>query len=125
MFKRLFGETERAQKEYLQKKVKVTLIILGIGLVAGAILGLVTEVGFLYGLLYGLCYAYAITCYYWGWGALKSLFGITSLAALFSGNLVLGIVIFIFYIFISAFVGLFTAFLGIGRYIYLKAKEKA
>ncbi|MBQ9993388.1 MAG: hypothetical protein IJP17_01585 [Clostridia bacterium] len=124
MFRKLFGETEYEQMECLQKKVRITLILLAIGLVGGAIYGLV-EMGFLMGVGYGLCLALGAAFYYWGWGAMKALFGVTSLAVLFAGNFILGIVIFVFYIFIAGFAGFFAMCLGTGRYIYLRAKERA
>lgn len=59
----------------------------------------------------------------WGWGAVKSLFGITTIGALFSGNVVFGAVMFVVYFIVAYVVGIFCAFVGVGRYIYLLIKK--
>jgi len=109
MFERLFGHTEEEQLEYLQIRVIVTVFCI-VGAVLGPALGIPNVSAALA----------AIIIFVWGWGAVKGLFGITAISAIFSGNLVVGILLFIFYIFVAYIVGLFCMALGIGRYIYLK-----
>lgn len=111
MFSRLFGETEAEQLAYLERKVILSLALLVVGLVAGIFIGL----GGLF---------VVVVFYYWGWGALRAMFGFTTLGVLFSRNVVLA-VIFIFAFAVIGYLAGFVCFLlGTGRYIYLKVKQK-
>ena len=58
----------------------------------------------------------------WGCGAIKEVFGIGSVGAIFSGNVVIGTVIFVVCLLAAYFISVVVAFIGIGRYIYLKVK---
>lgn len=51
------------------------------------------------------------------------MFGFASLGALFSGNIVFGVVIMVVYFLLSIVLGLITLVLGIGRFIYLLVKK--
>lgn len=51
------------------------------------------------------------------------MFGFASLGALFSGNIVFGVVIMVVYFLLSAVLGLITLVLGIGIFIYLLVKK--
>lgn len=64
-----------------------------------------------------------IALFMWGFGAIKRLFGIGTIGAIFSGNVVFGVVIFVLCMMAAYFVSIFVAFLGVGRYIYLKIKK--
>ncbi len=125
MFRKLYGETDEDQLFYLGKKVKTTVIALVIG-IACVIIGLIGErlnneiagvMGFV-GLIY------VIMVYYWGWGFMKAFFGYVTIGSIFSGNVVIGVIIFIAYVFLGAFFGIFNAFIGVLRYIYLRVKYK-
>lgn len=110
MFQRLFGNTDDIQVQYLQWRVIVTLACLAVCLAA-----LIFE--FNAGPLFAL-----VMLFVWGWGVVKSLFGVASVAAIFSGNVIFGVIIFLFYVIVAYLAGVFCAFLGVGRYIYLKVK---
>ncbi len=99
MFTRLFGETEEEQLQYLQTRTIITFVSLIIPPVFAI-----------------------VVLFMWGWAAVKSLFGVASVGAIFSGNFVIGTAIFLLYIILSYIIGLFCAFLGVGRFIYLKIK---
>lgn len=100
MFTRLFGETEEIQLQYLKTRVIITLISLVLFPTFPIVM-----------------------LFVWGWNTVKSLFGITSIGIIFSGNVIIGSVIFVFYVIFAYCAGMFVALLGIGRYIYLKVKE--
>ena len=61
-----------------------------------------------------------IAAYVWAWTFLKNWFGITTIGALFSGNIVIGVILFIAYLVIGYFIGLIVFLLGLIRYIQLK-----
>ncbi|MGN1249917.1 MAG: hypothetical protein ACI4XW_07530 [Candidatus Spyradocola sp.] len=104
MFKRLFGETEEEQLHYLQVRVIITLISLVLAFFVPAVFALVM-------------------LFVWGWNVVKSLFGITTVGAIFTGNIVFGVVLFLLYIVVAYLSGVVCAALGIGRYIYLMVKK--
>ncbi len=122
MIRRLFGETEQEQLEFLHPRAIATIIILVLVIVA-LILNLVgfsdgagkvirmAEMGFA-----------IIMLFVWGWPVVKRLFGITAIAALFSGNIVIGVLFFVLYITLAYFLGIIFAFIGTTRYIYLRIK---
>lgn len=107
MFERLFGYTMDEQLMYLQPRVLLTapVIILGfIAMVFGS----------------GNSAIIAIAAYVWAWTFLKNWLGITTIGALFSGNVVVGVILFIAYLVIGYFIGLIVFLLGLIRYIQLK-----
>ncbi len=122
MFRRLFGETEQEQIAFLHPRAIATIVILimvvvallldvsGLSGGASAIIG-VAEMGFA-----------IITLFVWGWPVVKGLFGITAVGAIFSGNAVIGVVLFVLYIVLAYFLGIIFAFIGTIRYIYLRIK---
>lgn len=121
MFVRLFGESDEEQLKNLTKKVVLT----GIGVVC-YILGLVfylmhlDSVGGIFGSIGGI--ALLVAMFMWGFDAIKRLVGIGTVGAIFSGNVVFGVVIFVMCVIVAYFVSLIVAFIGIGRYIYLRIK---
>lgn len=121
MFTRLFGVTEEMQLQTLQKKVILTClgaILCLVGLLLRWIhLDSVSEIVLGLG---GICLFVAL--FMWGFGAIKTLFGFATIGAIFSGNVVFGIVIFVLCLMAAYLISIFVAFLGIGRYIYLKIK---
>ena len=114
MFARLFGETEELQIQNLTKKVALT----GIGIVC-YVIGLLfyqlslETVGGIFGSIGGI--ALFVAMFLWG-------FGIGSVGAIFSGNVVIGAAIFVVCMLAAYFISLVVAFIGIGRYIYLRVK---
>lgn len=121
MFVRLFGESDEEQLKNLTKKVVLT----GIGVVC-YILGLVfylmhlDSVGGIFGSVGGI--ALLVAMFMWGFDAIKRLVGIGTVGAIFSGNVMFGVVIFVMCVIVAYFVSLIVAFIGIGRYIYLRIK---
>lgn len=121
MFARLFVETEELQIQNLTKKVALT----GIGIVC-YVIGLLfyqlslETVGGIFGSIGGI--ALFVAMFLWGFGAIKALFGIGSVGAIFSGNVVIGAAIFVVCMLAAYFISLVVAFIGIGRYIYLRVK---
>ena len=111
MFKRFFGETEVEQLSFLQSRVTITFVLIVVGLI-GAIFsrtfGLVAVIPFIF---------------IWGKGALSALFGITSIAVFFTSNLIIGVLLCFLYFIAVYLAGLVCAFIGIGRWIYLKVKQ--
>ena len=122
MFRKLFGETEQDQLQYLHVRSIVTIVMLAliavvlllslIGVDSGAeTIGEMTSMGIAIMMLF-----------VWGWPVLKKFFGITAVGAIFSGNAVIGIVLFVIYGLASYFLGIVFAFIGTARYIYLRVK---
>lgn len=125
MFRKLYGETDEEQLFYLEKKVKATVIAFIIGIIC-VIIGLIGE-AFNSGIAGVAGFAgliYVVMVYYWGWGFMKAFFGYATFGSIFSGNMVIGVIIFMAYVFIGAFFGIFNAFVGVLRYIYLRVKYK-
>lgn len=107
MFERLFGNTPEEQLLYLQPRVLLTAPVIIIGFIAMAFGS-------------GGSAIIAIAAYIWAWSFLKKWFGITTLGALFSGNVVIGVILFVLYLAIGYFIGLIVFLLGLIRYIQLK-----
>ena len=91
MFRKLFGETETIQFDYLKPRIIMAFIV-----VAGILIGLITHFIGLQSVAQ-VCVGiaelfYVILALMFGWRFLKSMFGFASLGALFSGNIVFGVV---------------------------------
>lgn len=121
MFKRLFGETEEIQLQYLKNRVIFTVIavIIEILAVLSELIGISTLTDIL-GLVGSVLLL--IMMFLWGFGAMKTLFGFGTIGAFFARNVVFGVVIFGFCFIASYFISIFVALLGVGRYIYLKVQ---
>lgn len=122
MFTKLFGETEELQIQNLQKKV----ILTGVGLVCCLVglLLLLVKLDSVGEIVYGIGgIALFVALFMWGFGAIKRLFGIGTMGAIFSGNVVFGAVIFVLCMMVAYLISIFVAFVGVGRYIYLKVKQ--
>lgn len=107
MFERLFGNTLDEQLMYLQPRVLLTAPVIIFGFIAMAFGSSGSAV-------------IAIAAYVWAWTFLKNWFGITTLGALFSGNVVIGVILVLAYLIIGYFIGLITFLLGLIRYIQLR-----
>ena len=112
MFNRIFGGSDAEQLQFLETRSIITIVTLVISLVASA---------FVPGALGLIAF---VMLFVWGWGVLKNWFGITSLAAFFYGNIVFGVILFFIYIVGAYLTGIVFAFLGVGRWIYLKIKYR-
>ncbi len=113
MFKKLFGETEKAEMQYLGWRsivsIAALLITLIISLIGGNwdifILGFELPAIIL-----------------WGWGAVKALFGFATISSIFANNIIFGILLFVGALIASMFIGMFVELIGLCRWIYLLAK---
>ena len=112
MFNRIFGGTEEEQLRFLHIRSIITIVTLGIA-IASAFISPTASVG-----------VAVVMIFIWGWNVIKNWFGITTLGALFSGNVVIGVILFVLYILIAYIVGIIFAFIGIGRWLYLIYKMR-
>lgn len=112
LFNRIFGGSDAEQLQFLEIRSIITIVTMVIAIVASFFaseaLGLIA----------------VVMLFIWGWNVIKNWFGITTLGAIFSGNVVIGVVIFMFYLIVAYLVGIVFAFLGVGRWIYLKLKYR-
>ena len=113
MFNRIFGGNDAEQLRFLETRSIITIAAIVIGLVASIF---VPE---------ALALIAFVMLFVWGWNVIKKWFGITTLGAIFSGNIVIGVIIFLIYIIAAYLAGIVFAFLGVGRWIYLKVKYRA
>lgn len=126
MFRKLYGETEEDQLYYLGKKIKITAIMVAIGVVC-IIVGLIgqkldNQLSSLFGISEVI---YVIIAYFWGWGFMKSLLGIVSFGVFVSGNWIISVIVLTVYVLLGGFFGVANVFIGILRYIYLRVKNKS
>ncbi len=123
MFRKLFGETEQDQIQFLCPRAIATLVLLAlvvvalilyaVGLSGGAgTISEIAEMGFA-----------IVMLFVWGWPVVKGLFGITATGAIISGNVVIGVVWLVIYFMLAYFLGIIFAFIGTIRYIYLLIKQ--
>lgn len=122
MFEKLFGATEEDQMRYLEKKVFALGIAAVLSIIAFVlmIIGL-DKIGGIVGSVSGAIFM--VVLFMFGFGAIKSIMGWGSIGAIFSGNIVIGVVILVFCAIAAYLVSLFVALLAVGRYIYLKVKS--
>ena len=122
MFKKLFGETELEQLQYLQWRALITLSLIAILIVAliMSLIGIDSIAGVFGGIAeMGIA---IIMLFIWGWGVIKRLFGIVTIGAIFSNNIVIGVILFILYFMLAYFLGIIVGFIGTCRFVYLKVK---
>lgn len=122
MTRRLFGETEEKQFEYL----KIRLISLGIGVIALLIGSLLNEFAISVGDIIGgigggIC---IVVLMMFGWAIMRGVLGIASIGALFSNNVVVGLIICLLFILVGYFGGMFVAVVGLCRFLVLLKKRK-
>ena len=108
MFAKLFGSTKEEQLDYLQSRILLTILVF---IISAVIMSFSSTTGNA---------VIAIVAYVWAWSFLKNWAGITTLGAIFSGNLAIGVIIFMVYLVIGYVIGLMTFSLGLIRYIQLK-----
>lgn len=112
MFQRLFGETIEEQIKYLQWRVIVTIVSIA-----------ACALGFLAFQSNWTPIIAIVMLFVWGWNVVRTWFGFTTVASILTGNVVFGVIIFLAYVIIAYLIGVVFAFLGIGRYIYLKIAQ--
>ena len=111
MFKKLFGETEEEQFELLKKQLLITLACFAVG---GIIAIAIPPLGMVIGMV--------IPCYFiWGKDAMKAMSGAATFGAIFGGyrNIVIGVLVFLAYLFLGYIAAFVCLVLGICRFIYL------
>lgn len=113
MFNRIFGGSDAAQLQFLEMRSIITIVVVVFALVASIF---VPE---------ALALIAVVMLFIWGWNVVRNWFGITTLGAIFSGNVAIGVIIFLFYLIVAYLVGILFAFLGVGRWIYLKMKYRS
>lgn len=114
MFKKLYGETEAIQFKYLRWRVILTfvdLVLLLIGLLISEQVASVFGGGLV------------ILVYMWAWGYMRTWFGWTTFGAIFTGNIMFGVIIFFLYFGLGYILGLLGFIVGTGRFIYLTVKH--
>ena len=112
MFARIFGGSDEEQLHFLEVRSIITIIALLVAFVASIFASDAMAIVAL------------VMLFIWGWSVIKNWFGITTLGAIFSGNIVIGVVLFMIYLIIAYLAGIVFAFLGVGRWIYLKIKYR-
>ena len=112
MLDRIFGGSDEEQLRFLEVRSVITILALIIAFVGSFF---ATEAPALIAV---------VMLFIWGWNVVKNWFGITTLGAIFSGNIVIGVVLFMIYLIVAYLAGVVFAFLGVGRWIYLKIKYR-
>lgn len=122
MIRKLFGETEEQQFSYL--KPRLTALGIGGAIMLVGLLLMLLKIPFgeiVGGLGGGIC---VIVLLLFGWTIMRGLFGFVSVGSIFSGNVVIGVVIFVLFITIGYFGGFVVAFIGLCRFLVLLKKQK-
>lgn len=116
MFKKLFGETEKAEMQYLSWRSIISIAALLVTLIVSLISGNwdIFILGF-----------ELPAIILWGWGAVKTLFGFATISSIFANNIIFGILLFVGALIASMFVGMFVELIGLCRWIYLLVKGLA
>ena len=114
MFKKLFGATREEELKLLTRNLIITIFV-PIGILLDVI-GVAEILGYVF-----IC----VPLYIWGWSIMKGLFGIVTIAALFTAykNFVVGLLIFFAYILVGYFGGMIVFVLGLCRFVYLKTEQ--
>ena len=112
MFNRIFGGSDAEQLQFLEIRSIITIVVMVIAIIASFFNS------------EALALIAVVMLFIWGWNVTKNWFGITTMGALFSGNVAIGVIIFMFYLIVAYLVGIVFAFLGVGRWIYLKMKYR-
>ena len=63
-----------------------------------------------------------VLLFIWGWGVVKNWFGFTTVSSLLSNNVAVGVIFFLIYLCAAYLAGIFFAFIGILRWLYLRIK---
>lgn len=113
MFDRIFGGTDEEQLAFLETRSIITIVVCILAIVLSFFMD------------NALALIAVVMLFIWGWNVVKNWFGLTTLGAIFSGNIVIGVILFLIYLIVAYLVGIVFAFLGVGRWIYLKVKHSA
>lgn len=122
MIKKLFGQTEEEQFRYL--KPRLTALGIGVAIMLIGVLLTLVKIPLgepVVGIGGGIC---IVVLFIFGWAIMKGLLGVASAGALFSGNVVIGVVIFVLFITVGYFGGFVVAFIGLCRFLMLLKKRK-
>lgn len=111
MFNRIFGGSDAEQLQFLEVRSIITIIAVVVAIIASFFSS------------EALALIAVVMLFIWGWNVVKNWFGTTTLGAIFSGNVVIGVILFMIYLIVAYLAGIVFAFLGVGRWIYLKVKH--
>lgn len=107
ILKKVFGETKETQMLFLKKRIILTVALTAFFVLAGLVNDSL------------LLLVFSISCYIWGWPAVKVVFKITSFAALFSTNFMIGVFLFVIGMIIAPIIGLVIMIIGVLNFVYL------
>lgn len=113
MLTRLFGASNEEQFQFLKSRMIITVA-----------LAVISAIGYLITKNSSFSILIAIAFYIWGWQALKSMFGVTTIGAIFSGNFIAGVMIFILYLLVGYVAGMVIFIIGLCRFIQLFMSHK-
>lgn len=128
---KLFGETEAEQYQYLRARFKTLAVSCGLFAAAGLIMLIFgklipSEIGALCARI--LAVIASVLFYYtflkFGWVFFSRFLGVATLGVLFSNNVVLGVIVFVIYLFVGWLVGLVAAVIGFCRFMTLRKSRK-
>lgn len=112
MFKRLFGPTTADQLVYLENRIWPSLAVIVLSFIASFFVN-------------GALGIIALVILYWGWSGVKNWFGFAAFTTILAGydNLMLGVLVGVFYLLVAYFAGVFIFLLGVVRYGMLKLQH--
>lgn len=122
MIKKLFGETEEEQFAYL--KPRLTALGMGIVLIFIGLLLSGRGIGFGDAAYRVGEIIFAVDLLAFGWAVMKGLFGIATVGALFSNNIIIGSAVFVLYLVVGSTAGIIVAVIGLCRFLVLLKKKK-
>lgn len=113
MFRKLFGETEEEQEEYLRIRVIAT----GVAIVA-LLIDFVVRSGFSQ-------FFVVVAAFMWGWSLMRAVWGVTSILGIFAMeyNWIVTLLILVFFVAIGGFSGYIICPFGVYRYITLISRK--
>lgn len=107
MMRRLFGNTLEEQHRFLKYRIWISVIVVVIGLAT------------MYKSFTGSV-VIALVSYVWAWTFLKRWFGITTISAILSRNIIIAVLMYGAYLGVGYIIGLFTFMVGVIRYIQIR-----
>lgn len=124
LFCKFFGSTEEEQFQYLKKR----LLWVCVGCVMMLIFGIISYFGVennamtVFGIISAALCVWPIVVF--GWNAMKGLLGITSFLAFMSHNIMIGIALFVLFVFLGYILGIIVSIIGICRFLVLLKHRK-
>ena len=124
MFKRLFGETEEEQIQFLHIRSIITIVIL-----------ILIAIGFIFALagVDGIANIFEgvgsigiaiVMLFVWGWPVFMRASGIAGIGGILGRNVVIAVALFLICAIVAYCLGCVFAIVGTARYIYLRVKYR-